>query len=238
VVRRPSALLIGFFGAALALMLIAPSLPDVGGTGDVNTILSDAPLLVLLAGCALSLIGLRDDLAALCLITFGSGLIAAAMNESGSIPASNISKVLFAAALGMLLARVLAEPAVVIAVPLFVAGIDIASVAGGPTELLSRDSSKTGEFVSIYLPAWGGGRAGVIGVADFVFLAFFASCAWRFGLRRRATTLALVLAPAVALCVQVLAGRTIAVLPFLSGALLLVNIDRLPALMRAQRARV
>ena len=106
---------------------------------------------------------------------------------------ADVTKALFAAALGMLLAWALGTPAVVVAVPLFVAAIDIASVADGPSELLARDSSRAGEFLSVYLPAWGGGRAGVLGLADLVFLAFFAGSAWRFGLRRRATGIALML---------------------------------------------
>jgi hypothetical protein len=119
----------------------------------------------------------RDEAFALGLLALGAGLVAAGATEAGSIPVADVTKALFAAALGMLLAWALDEPAVVVAVPLFVAGIDIASVAGGPSELLARDSSEAGEFLSVYLPAWGGGRAGVLGLADLVFLAFFAASA-------------------------------------------------------------
>lgn len=234
-VRRPAALLIAAYAALLAYLLVTPALPDVGGTGDVNTLVSDGATLLLLGACGLALLAARDEGLALALLALGAGLLAAGFTEAGSIPAAGVTKALFAAALGMLLARLLAEPAVVIGVPLFVAGIDVASVAGGPSALLARDSSQAGEFLSVYLPAWGGGRAGVLGVADLVFLAFFASCAWRFGLRRRATGAALLLALPAAVALQLAVDETIPALPALAAALLVPNLDRLPGLLARQR---
>lgn len=231
-VRGPAALLALTFGGALAFLLLAPVAPDVGGTGDLNTILSDAPAMVLLGACVLALLPARDELPALALTGLGAGLLAAAFTETDAIAAGDVAKALFAGSLGLVLARLLAEPAVVVAVPIFVAGIDIASVAGGPTELLARDSSRPGEFLSLYLPALGGGRAGVIGVADLVFLGFFASSAWRFGLRRRATAAGLLMALPAALVVQVLADTTVPALPPLALGLLVPNLDLLGGLIR------
>jgi hypothetical protein len=236
VVRRPAALLIAAPAALLAYLLVTPVLPDVGGTGDVNTLVSDGTTLLLLAGCGLALLPARDDALVLALLTLGTGLLAGGLNEAGSIPAAVTAKALFAPALGMLLARLLAEPAVVVGVPLFVAGIDVASVAGGPSALLARDSSQAGELLSLYLPAWGGGRAGVLGVADLVFLAFFAASAWRFGLRRRATGVALALALPAAVAIQLAVDATIPALPVLAAALLVPNLDRLPGLLARQRS--
>ena len=144
---------------------------------------------------------------------------------------ADVTKALFAAALGMLLAWALDEPAVVVAVPLFVAGIDIASVSGGPSELLARDSSRAGEFLSLYLPAWGGGRAGVLGLADLIFLAFFAASAWRFDLRRRATGIALMLALPATVVIQVELDLTVPAQPVLAAALLHPNLDLLPGML-------
>ena len=234
-VRRPAALLAAGYAGLLAYLLITPALPDVGGTGDVNTLLSDGVTLVLVAGCVLALLAARDEVAVLVLLALGAGLLGAALTEAGSIPLAVTTKVLFSAALGMLLARLLAEPAVVVGVPLFVAAIDVASVDGGPSAVLARDSSDAGEFLSLYLPAWGGGRAGVLGVADVIFLAFFASGAWRFGLRRRVTGVALALALPAAVAVQLAVDRTIPALPVLAAALLLPNLDLLPRLLARQR---
>jgi hypothetical protein len=236
VVRRPTALLALLYASLVAYLLVTPVLPDVGGTGDVNTLVSDGVTLALLAGCVLALLAARDEVPVLVLVALGAGLLGAALTEAGSIPAAVTTKVLFGAAVGMLLARLLAEPAVVVGVPLFVAGIDIASVAGGPSALLARDSSSAGEFLSLYLPAWGGGRAGVLGVADVIFLAFFASSAWRFGLRRRATGVALVAALPAAVAAQLALDATIPALPVLAAALLLPNLDLLPGLLARQRS--
>ena len=235
-VRRPTALLALAYASLVAYLLVTPVLPGVGGTGDVNTLVSDGVTLALLAGCVLALLAAREEVLVLTLLALGAGLLGAAFTEAGSIPAAVTTKVLFGAALGMLLARLLAEPAVVVGIPLFVAGIDVASVAGGPSALLARDSSDAGEFLSLHLPAWGGGRAGVLGVADVIFLAFFASSAWRFGLRRRATAVALVAALPAAVAAQLALDTTIPALPVLAAALLLPNLDLLPGLLARQRS--
>jgi hypothetical protein len=223
--------LIVAYAATFAYLLVTPVLPDVGGTSDTNTLVSNIPTLLLLGACVLVWLPARDEAFALGLLALGAGLVAAGATEAGSIPVADVTKALFAAALGMLLAWALDEPAVVVAVPLFVAGIDIASVAGGPSELLARDSSEAGEFLSVYLPAWGGGRAGVLGLADLVFLAFFAASAWRFGLRRRATGIALMLALPATVVIQLELDVTVPALPVLAAALLLPNLDLLPGML-------
>jgi hypothetical protein len=234
VVRRPPAVLVAY-AATFAYLLVTPVLPDVGGTGDANTLISDIPTVLLLGACVLVWLPARDDAFALALLALGAGLIAAGATEGGSIPVADVTKALFAASLGMLLAWALAEPAILVAVPLFVAGIDVASVAGGPSELLARDDSRAGEFLSLYLPAWGGGRAGVLGLADLLFLAFFAAGAWRFGLRRRVTTAALLLALPATVAIQLAVDVTVPVLPVLAAALLVPNLDLLPGLLAGER---
>ena len=235
-VRGPAAVLITVYGAALALLLVAPALPAVGGTGDLNTALSDIPSMVLLAACVLVLLPARDALPGLALLVVGAGLLGGAFTVAGPIALADLAKALFAGSLGLLLARLLAEPVVVVAVPLFVAALDVLSVSGGPTSLLARDSSRAGEFLSFYLPAWGGGRAGVLGVTDLVFVGFFAACAWRFGLRRRPTACALVAALPAALAVELATDRVVPALPLLSAALLVPNLDLLPRLLRSRGA--
>jgi hypothetical protein len=232
VVRGPAALLIGAYGLALVYFLVTPVLPDVGGSGDLNTLVSDIPATLLLGGCVLALVPARDDAFALALLLAGAGLVGAAASVADAIPLADLLKALFAGAGGMFLAWALAEPAVLIAVPLFAAGIDIASVAGGPSELLSRTGGRADDFLAVYLPAWGGGRAGLLGVADLIFLGFFAAGAWRFGLRRRVTTVALLAALPAAVAIQVATDTTIPVIPLLAAGLLLPNLDRLPALAR------
>jgi hypothetical protein len=240
VVRRPAALLIAAYGLTLAYFLVSPSLPDVGGSGDLNTLVSDLPATLLLGCCVLALVGARDEPAALALVALGAGLVLGAVTVAAetttAIALSGVLKALFAAGVGMLGAWLLAEPAILVAVPLFAAGIDAASVAGGPSELLSHGTGRATDFLSVYLPAWGGGRAGLLGVADLIFLAFFAAGAWRFGLRRRVTGLALLAAAPAAVGLSVGLDATIPVIPLLAGALLLPNLDRLPLLARQPAA--
>lgn len=240
-VRRPASLLgttapALAYGGAFLLFLVAPVLPAIGGTGDVNTVLSDVPAMVILAGCVLTLLPARDALPGLALLGLGGGLLAGAFTVAEVIPLANLAKALFAACLGLALARLLAEPIVVVAVPLFVAVLDVVSASRGPTALLARDSSRAGDFLSLYLPAWGGGRAGVLGVTDLVFVAFFASSAWRFGLRRRATAACLVAALPLSLVIELAVDGVVPALPLLAAALLLPNLDLLPRLLRSGSA--
>jgi hypothetical protein len=222
------------YGATLLLFLVVPALPEIAGT-DAATLAAGIPALTLLAGCALVLLPLRDATAALALLALGAGMIGAALTEIGADAGANVAKALLAASVGFVLVRVLATPAVVIAVPLFVSAVDIASVLSGPSAVLMRGESGVSDFLTFTIPAFGGGRAGALGISDIIFLAFFAGCAWRYGLRRRTTAIALMLALPLALVAAVLAGRGIAALPFLSAALLLPNLDLLPGLLRSDR---
>jgi hypothetical protein len=231
VVRRPAALLAGVYSATLALLVVWPALPAIGGTSDLNTAISDVPAMVLLVGCVLALLPARDSPALLALVVLGAGLLAGAFTVAEAIPLADLFKALFAGSLGLVLAALLAEPVVVVAVPLFVAGLDVLSVTAGPTRVLTRDGSAAGEFLTLYLPAIGGGRAGVLGVADLVFVGFFAAGAWRFGLRRRATAIALLAALPATVLVQLATGGTVPALPTLAAALLVPNLDLLPRLL-------
>jgi hypothetical protein len=235
VVRRPSALLIAAYAATFAYLLATPALPDVGG--DAGALASAGIATLALAVCVLALLPARDDLAALALVALGAGLIAGAATVAGSVAVGDPAKALFAGALGMALARALDEPASLVAVPLFVAAIDVASVAGGPSELLARSERGAVEFLTAYLPAWGGGRAGLLGVADLVFTGFFAAGAWRHGLRRGVTAAALLAAMPAAVAIGVLGDVTVPVLPVLAAALLVPNLDRLPRLLSRGRSR-
>ena len=132
----------------------------------------------------------------------------------------------------MLLAYVLAAPVVLVAVPIFVAAIDIWSVSTGPTSKIIESGGDTLDYLSFQIPAWGGGTLGNLGVSDIVFLAFFAWLAWRYDLRRRTTAVCLAAALPAALIVQLEVGGAIPVLPFLAAALLVPNIDLLPRLLR------
>jgi len=67
-----------------------------------------------------------------------------------------------------------------------------------------------------------------------IFLGFYASAAWRHGLRRTATAVGLVLGLIAAVVAGVLSNRALPVLPALALGLLLPNLDRLGPLLRAE----
>lgn len=224
------------YGATLLWLLVVPALPEIA-KADVATLAAGIPTLMLLTGCALVLIPLRNATAALILLALGGGMLGAGLTEIGADAGADITKALFASSVGFLLVRVLSTPAVVIAVPLLISAIDIFSVLSGPSAALMRDESGVSDFLTFTIPAFGGGRAGALGISDIIFCAFFAGCAWRYGLRRRSTTVALLLALPAALILAVATGRGVAALPFLSVALLLPNLDLLPRLLSTGSGR-
>jgi len=232
VVRGPSALLAAA-GGGIAYLLLAPALPDLG-EGEAAVLVPGSIGLALLGVLALCLVDLRDSAPLAALLGLGAALLAAAMTVADAGAVADVPKALFAAALGVVLARVLATPAVVLAVPLFVAAIDVWSVSSGPTSRLLEQDSGAVDFLAFAIPAWGGGEVGRLGISDIVFLAFFAALAWRYELRRLVTGTALVGALVLALVVEVAVDRALPVLPFLAAALLLPNLDRLPGLLRAE----
>jgi hypothetical protein len=161
-----------------------------------------------------------------------AAVLAGALQAAHAGPEANVAKVLFAAALGMLLARAFDTPPVVVAVPLLVAGIDIASVLAGPSSVLIHQQPRVVDFVTFSLPLWDGRGSSQLGLSDLVFLAFYASAAWRYGFRRRATAAGLVLGLVAALTAGVLTHSALPVLPALALGLLVPNLDRVGPVLR------
>jgi hypothetical protein len=230
VARGPAAVLAAY-AAALAYFALAGSLPDLGDR-DATAIVSGAVGMLALAACTFTLLPARDELPALVALAAGGLLLGGALTAAGVDAGANVAKVLFAASAGMLLAAWLSLPQLVVVIPVFVAGIDIASVLTGPTSVLLREHSPALDYLSFSIPAWGGG-AEQLGVADVIFLGFYAAAAWRHGLRRAATVAGLVLGLVVAVVAGVLTDRALPVLPALALGLLLPNLDRLGPLLRA-----
>lgn len=229
-VRGPTALL-ALPGAALAYFLLAPALPALP-PGDPTVLVGGSLGIVAVAAATLSLLPARDTVAGPLLVALGAGLMVGGLNVAGVGPGANAFEALLAAAAGLLLARVLGSPAVAVAVPVFVAAIDLYSVLTGPAQRLLDSGGGAVDALSFVLPAWGGGLAGRLGVSDAVFLAMFAAWAWRFGLRRRASVAAMVGGLVAALVLSVALDTAIPALPLLVAGYLLPNGDRLLDLLR------
>ena len=110
------------------------------------------------------------------------------------------------AAFGGIFAVGLLAPSLAIALPVFVAGIDVISTfAGGPSEMLANaGQTQPGDPLSLEMPDWGNGLpAGRLGISDVVFAGVFLVFARRYGLRPRATAVALWVATVVAIVLKV-----------------------------------
>ena len=221
-------------GAALAYFLLAPALPALP-SGDPTVLVGGSVGILAVAAATLALLPARGTVAGPLLVALGAGLIVAGLNAAGVGAGANAFEALLAAAVGLILARVLGAPAVAVVVPVFVAAIDLYSVLTGPARRLLDSGGSAVDALSFALPAWGGGLAGRLGVSDAVFLAMFAAWAWRFGLRRRATVAAMVIGLVAALVLSVALDTAIPALPLLVAGYLLPNGDRLLDLLRGRQ---
>jgi ABC-type uncharacterized transport system permease subunit len=157
----------------------------------------------------------------------------AALNAAGVGAAANAPEALLAGAIGLLFARWLATPVIAVAVPIFVAAIDIWSVASGPTSQMVDSGTDGTDPLTFDMPAWGhAGSAGQLGLSDALFLAMFAAWAWHYGFRRTATVVGLLLGLVGSVALGELLDRTIPALPLLAAGYLLPNLDRIQALLR------
>jgi hypothetical protein len=220
------------FTAALAYLLAAPHLPALGDQ-DWNAFVSGAAGLLLCACIVAAALPLRDHLGAIAIglaVGGGGGLLLSAI---GALEAASPFKAAFGAAAGYGMARFLFSPLLVYGLAVGVAIGDAVSVSTGPTRYLLDEQPRAVEFVALYLPEWGGPEGSWLGTSDLVFLALYLYCGWRFGLRRRATALALCASLVVSLAIAVWSDLPVPALPLLSAALLLPNFDRAWAELRS-----
>jgi hypothetical protein len=238
-VRRPGPATLAFAVPLVAFVyfLAAPALPALPA-GDETALVGSGIGMLLVAATTLALLPAHETLFGPLLIILGAGLIVAALNASGVGAGANVFEALLAGAAGLLFARWLATPLIAAAVPLFVAAVDVWSVASGPSSRMLADGTDRVDPLSFDFPAWGGaGSAGHLGLSDALFLSLFAAWAWRYGFRRRATLLGMTLGLAASLALSVAFDRAMPALPFIAAGYLLPNLDRIGRLLgHEQRA--
>lgn len=231
-VRGPAALLAAGAGA-LAYFLLAGGLPDLGvGRGAV--IVAALAGIAAIVAVVLSVARLAEETFALVLLLAGSALLVGAMDTAGARASVAPFEALAAGALGALVGRALASPAVALAIPVFVAIVDAWSVASGPSSRLVHGDPRGAAELTFDLPAWGDapGASSRLGLTDAIFLAMFAVWARRFGLRRRATAVGMVAGLMATVVLSVLTDRAIPALPLMAVGYWLPNLDRLGAMFR------
>lgn len=249
-VRRPAAVLrrvrpgagtlaLGAPLLALAYFLAAPALPALPG-GDTTVLVAGGVGLLFVAASTLAILPAHGTLLGPLLIALGAGLLVGALNAGGAQgvgAGANVAEALLAGAVGLLFARWLATPVIAIAIPLFVAAIDVWSVASGPSSRLLAEGTGAVDALSFDLPAWGErGSAGHLGLSDAFFLSMFAAWAWRYGFRRAATIVALGAGLLGSLVLGIVLDRPIPALPLIAAGHLLANLDRIGALLHAEQA--
>lgn len=237
-VRGPAALLAATL-AALAYFLLAGELPDLG-SGDGAVLVAGLTGVVLVAAIVLSLVAAAGEEAfSVWLLLGGSALLVAGMDAAGAGASVSPFEALAAGALGILLGRALATPAVAFAIPIFVAVVDAWSVATGPSSRLAQEGARGAAELTFDLPAWGDtpGASSRLGLVDAIFLAMFTVWAGQFGLRPRATAAAMTLGLGAAVVLSVTLDRAVPALPLVAVGYWVANLDRFEGLLRSETSR-
>ncbi|MEP6954103.1 MAG: hypothetical protein ABI950_08600 [Solirubrobacteraceae bacterium] len=230
-VRGPAALL-GLLAAGLAYLLAAPALP-VLQPDELAALVACAIGIGLVVAIIAGLVATSDARIALGLALLGAALIAAGLNAAGVAAAATPFEAVAYGCAGVAFALVFDAPAVAIALPLFIAGVDLLAFAGGAgSPSFGLSVTRAGDALGLELPAWGGGgvAAGRIAIPEVVFVAAYATYARRSGLRERPAEVGMAVALLVAAAAAVLADARLPTLALIGAGYLLPNADRLRAL--------
>jgi hypothetical protein len=235
-VVRGAAALLGLALGALAYFLVAPALPAFHSLDlavGVPAIVGLA-LAVALAAAPAPAVHAPFTLVPAVL---GAALLVAALNAARGGAAASPFEALLLGCAGLAFAALLDVPALAVALPLFVAALDVSGVVGtGPGTLLSPDAARPGDPLTVELPGWGGGLpAARLTAPELVFLAAYAGYAHLYGLRPRASVVAMFAALAATVVLGLALDRRVPALALMSGAFLAVNADRLAGLFVAPR---
>jgi hypothetical protein len=214
--------LMAVFVAVEAYFIAASQLPDLGA-GNAAFFFTTAPALLALSGLVIAAVPLHERRSLLVgLIVLGAG--AGAALSAGAPEAAAPFKALFAAGAGLVLARLIPLGSIVYLLAIVVAIADAISVSTGPTHYLVNEKPGVVDYLALTIPAWGGAIT-QLGVSDLIFFAVYLLTAWRFGLRRALTAVALSLSLVGSLVIAIWSDVVIPALPLLSLALLLPNAD-------------
>jgi hypothetical protein len=139
---------------------------------------------------------------------------------------------------GVAFAALLDAATLALALPVFVAVVDVVSIAGGAAGGLQLTSSATaGDALNLALPAWGGhATVAQLNGVDVLFPAAFAAYGVRFGLRPQATLAAAAGALVAGLALTLGLDRPVPVLALVAAAGAVANAGRLGPLIAAARA--
>jgi hypothetical protein len=235
VVRGPAALL-AVLGAAFAYVLVAPQLPQLHPR-DLSALVACLVGLALVVALVSGLVAVADAPIVLVPALAGAGLLAAALEAGDAAAAATPVEAALYGSAGIAFAVVFDAPALAIALPAFVAAIDVAqALGGGHAGLFALTTSRPGDALALDLPDWGTGLAAArLGVPDMVFLGALAAYARRLGMRERAAELGMFAGLAAAAVCEVLLDAQLPTVALIALGYLAPNVDRVGALLRLPR---
>jgi hypothetical protein len=230
VVRGPAALL-AVVGAALAYVLVAPELPELHPP-ELSALVACGVGLTFVVAIVAGLVAMADAPVALAPALIGAGLLVAVLDVNEVAAAATPFEAILFACAGIAFAVVLDTPGLAIALPLFVAVIDIVQArSGGSAGLFTLSTPRPGDALTLELPDWGTGLAAArLSGPDVVFLAAFAAYARRLGLRERAAEVGMLLALLVAVASEVLLDSELPTVALIAVGYLIPNVDRVGSL--------
>jgi hypothetical protein len=233
VVRGPSAVLVVAV-AAWIYFLIPKLLPAIHDDETSRTIAGVVATLLVVAVAA-GVAALAEAPVVVPLILLGAALIAGALNAAGVGAAATVPETVTYACVGVLFAVWLEAPALALAIPLFVAGVEVISVLGASSHSVAYGAMRGGHPFSLDLPDWHNGlTAARLGLADVVFAGVYGAYARRLGLRFAASVIGMAIGLAVGLGLSISLNSALPELPFLGAGFLLPNADLLAGLFRPE----
>jgi hypothetical protein len=162
----------------------------------------------------------------------GAGLLVAALDVNDAAAAATPFEAVLFGCLGVAFAVVFDAPALALALPVFVAVIDIVQArSGGSAGLFTLSTSRPGDALTLELPDWGTGLAAArLSVPDIFFVAVFAAYARRLGMRERAAEVGMFLGLLAAVASEVLLDTELPTLALIAVGYLAPNVDRIGSL--------
>jgi hypothetical protein len=221
--------------AAAWIYFLIPKLLPVIQDDDTSRIVAGAVATVLIVIVAAGVATLADAPVVVPLVLLGAALVAGAMNAAGVGAAATVPETVAYACVGILVALWLNVPALVLAIPVFVAGIEVIGALGGTTHGVAHGALRGGDPLSLELPDWHNGlSAARLGLADIVFAGIYATYARRMGLRFVAGAIGMAVGLAIGLSLSISQNTALPELGFLGAGFLIPNIDRVLALFRPE----
>ncbi len=227
---------VGLVGAALAYVLVAPSLPELRPP-ELSALVASAIGLAFVVGIVACIVPLADAKLALVPAIAGVGIFVAAVDANGVAAGATPLEIVLFGLVGIAFAVLLDTPLLALALPLFVAAIDIGQAAsGGSAGLFALSPTKPGDVLTLDLPDWGNGLAAArLNAAHVVFLAAFATYARRLPLREHAALVGMLVGLLVAAACDILLDTNLPALALVAAGYLVPNVDRFkPLLARAR----